>query len=661
MHMSGTTGTAFGAVKNIIVMIADGAGFNTLEATRLYMEANKASLEANGYASSLVIDQSQGFIDLAMSTHPLSTRTSPLAGDAGLAQDPNAVYSPEKNYDFDPVAGNTSGGYPRAFEGYDWNRSTAPDSGNTMSSLMTGVKSYNNAINVDGNGNPVLSLAELANSLGKSVGVVTTVSIGDATSAAGGGANNVTRGNRNAIVEEMFSEGILDVIAGPGNPDYDDNGNPVATPNNAWFGAELWDSLKDGTFTSDDGAGWTLLQDRDDIVAAGTGPAPESRLAIVAQAFTGTNAYRGGLFPSTEAPFTDPMNATSPTLTEMTSAALNKLNQDADGFFLTIEQGEVDRAMHANNFGRMIEGYIEFNDTLQFLLDWINSAESRATLQDTMIVVTADHDHMLFGPDGETVPYQAVQPDADGDGVPEYQWFSSSHSNQLVPLFVMGASANLVPGLADQVDSVFGPNGEQLAGSGRFYTDQAELGALMIDRFLVEADGDDDIAGGRVDDAIFGFGGDDTIAGLQGDDTLRGDRGQDLLEGGAGNDRLVGKAGNDTLVGGEGNDTLIGGGGADVIVFGARTAGTDRVNGFVTGLDAIEVARSGFGLTGMAPVAFRGFADRDDAVSGNAAFIYDSASGSLAFDATGGGVADAVVFAVFTNTLALASTDIVLV
>ena len=72
---------------------------------------------------------------------------------------------------------------------------------------------------VDGNGNPVLSLAELAASQSKAAGVVATVQFSDATPSAGGGAHNVSRTNAQAIAQEMFSAGVLQVIAGTGNPE----------------------------------------------------------------------------------------------------------------------------------------------------------------------------------------------------------------------------------------------------------------------------------------------------------------------------------------------------------------------------------------------------------------------------------------------------------
>ena len=464
-------------IKNIIVMVADGGGFNALEATRQYLGDVRG-----GPTGELTVDQ-LGFVATAQSVYALDTRTTPLAGPEGLAQNPIDVYDPGRNYDFTPVPGVTPSGYPAGFAGYDWNRATAPDSANTASAMMTGEKSYNNAINVDGNGNPLFSLAELANQQGKATGVVSTVQFSDATPAAAGGAHNIARANHGEIAQEMFSAGVLDVIAGTGNPDFNDNGQLRTTPDYDWIDQELWQSLKDGTFRAEDGSSWNLLQSRADIQAAASNTPADDRLAMIAEAFTGTNFYRSGANPATEDPFTVPRLQTSPTLTEMSMAALNHLNADPDGLFLMIEGGGVDRAEHGNSFGRTIEEYIEFNNSVQSVIDYINSPESKATFADTLLVVTADHDHLLFGPEGELIPYQRVQEDRDGDGVPEYQWFGNGHSNQVVPLYAYGAGADQVAGLADRVDAVFDINGERVAGSGRNYTDQAELGQFFLDQF----------------------------------------------------------------------------------------------------------------------------------------------------------------------------------
>lgn len=464
-------------IKNIIVMVADGGGFAALEATRQYLGDARG-----GPVGELTVDQ-PGFVATAQSVYALDTRTTPLEGPEGLAQNPIDVYDPARNYDFTPVPGETEAGYPAGFDGYEWNRATAPDSANTASAMMTGEKTYNNAINVDGNGTPLLSLAELANDQGKATGVVSTVQISDATPAAAGGAHNIARANRTEIAEEMFSAGVLDVIAGTGNPDFDDNGQPRETPAYDWISEEVWQSLKDGSFRAEDGSAWDLLQTRADIQAAAEGAPTDARLAMIAEAFTGTNFYRDGGDAATEDPFEVPRLQSSPTLTEMSLAALNHLNTDPDGLFLMIEGGGVDRAEHENSFGRMIEEYVEFDNAVQSVVDYVNSDESAASFEDTLLIVTADHDHLLFGPEGETIPYQRIQEDRDGDGVPEYQWFGNGHSNQLVPLYAYGAGADQVAALADRVDSVFDVNGEAVAGSGRNYTDQAELGRFLLEQF----------------------------------------------------------------------------------------------------------------------------------------------------------------------------------
>lgn len=452
--------------KNIIILIADGSGYNTLEATRLW---TGAPLYTDG----------NGFQTVGMSTYPLRTGTSPIAGDAGLAQDPNTVYNPVKNWNTTPVSG-TVGGYPRGFEGYEWNRGTAPDSANTIVSIMTGEKTYNNAVNVNGNGDPLLTLAEVAVQNGREAGVISTVQFGDATPAVGGGAHNVSRGNRQAIANEMFGSGVLSVIGGTGNPDYNDNGQ-LRTANYSWISEALWTDLKNGTNNSGyNGQNWTLLQNKDDIAAIAnmSVTAPE-KLAMIGMADNGLQAYRGGLTASTDNAYTTPFLETSTSYTDMLMAALNRLDQNDGGLYLLGEQGEPDRAMHSNNLGRTIESYIDFQNGVQAVVDWIDNPLTSADWSNTLLIVTADHDHLLFGPDGAVDPFQAVQLGLSGAGsLPEHMWFSGSHSNQLVPLMVRGAGADNIVALADTLDTYTDEQGRTF-GRG-LYTDQAELGKYLL-------------------------------------------------------------------------------------------------------------------------------------------------------------------------------------
>jgi alkaline phosphatase len=223
--------------------------FNALEATRQYLGDVRGGLPGE-----LTVD-GPDFIHAAQPVYALDPRNASVAGPAGLAQVAIDVYDPARNYDFPPVPGTTSAGFERGFAGYEWNRATAPDSANTMSAKMTGEKSYNNAINVDGNGTALLSLAEVVHQGGKATGVVSTVQISDATPAAGGGAHNVSRASHGEIATEVFHSGVLDVIAGTGNPDVNDNGQPATAANYDWIGQDLWNSLKAGRYKSQDGSG----------------------------------------------------------------------------------------------------------------------------------------------------------------------------------------------------------------------------------------------------------------------------------------------------------------------------------------------------------------------------------------------------------------------
>jgi alkaline phosphatase len=429
-------------IKNVIVMISDGAGYNTQQAVRYFTGAP------------LLMD-GPGWTGVAQSTYPLRTSTTP----GSTLQDPNTVYDPAKAYDTTPVPGNSAvpgfTTYPAGFKGYEFGRATYPDSANTMSSMMTGVKTYNNAVNVDGAGNPVYSLAQAMHDAGKSAGVVTTVQFSDATPAAGGGAHNIARANHAAIANEMFSAGTLSVIAGTGNPDFNNDGQPMAADYN-WMPQPLWSDLKTGSNTSGSNAqNWKLVQDRSTIQALANGTQTSAGpLAIIAQAFDGTQEYRSdpsGTDIATYLPGQTPKLTNTPTLSELELAALNKLGANPSGLFLMVEGGAVDRAMHSNNFGRMIEEYQEFQTAVGDVINWVNRADTDADWNNTLLIVTSDHDHNLYGPDGATIPFEGIVDNGPGN-LPGYRWFGSSHSNNLIPLYAYGAGSTgiVTPGGSDR-------------------------------------------------------------------------------------------------------------------------------------------------------------------------------------------------------------------
>ncbi len=447
--------------KNIIVMIADGAGYDMLGAARAWM------------GGPLEVD------------HPVWKRTSmatyALRRDAeGEGQDPEIVYDSAKAWDTRPLSGPSkcADGFELGYAGYEWHRCSYPDSANTMSAMMTGVRTYNGAINVDGAGANTISAAEVAKASGRRVGSISSVPFTHATPASGGGAHNVSRRSYHDIADEMLGTATLDFIAGGGNPDFDGDSRafgPEATEQDRfeWLSPAAWAALKDGT------SGWTLYQKRADVqdLAKFKG---EDRIIVIPEVKATLQVERAlpdGADRATDAPGDVPLNPAVPTLPELTRAALTHLAAGDEGLFLSIEGGAVDWAMHGNALGRAIEEYVDFNDAVKAVEAWLDDPATPQNWSNTLVIVTADHDHLLTGPDAD-VPFQPVEP--RGRGVlPGHKWWSTSHSNRLVPFYARGVGADALIGEADEMDMVTSADG-QLRGRGP-YLAQPEMGRTLID------------------------------------------------------------------------------------------------------------------------------------------------------------------------------------
>lgn len=100
-----------------------------------------------------------------------------------------------------------------------------------------------------------------------------------------------------------------------------------------------------------------------------------------------------GLFHSDHLPYfleTVEKNEQSvyPTLSEMTAKAIDVLSQDDNGYFLLVEGGRIDHAHH-DTLSRLALGEtVELSKAVQTALDKVD-------LDETLIVVTADHSHTM--------------------------------------------------------------------------------------------------------------------------------------------------------------------------------------------------------------------------------------------------------------------------
>ena len=105
-----------------------------------------------------------------------------------------------------------------------------------------------------------------------------------------------------------------------------------------------------------------------------------------------------------------------PSLAEMTAFALRRLERSPRGFFLMVEGGRIDHAHHGGNAYRALTETIELSRAVEVALGATDPA-------DTLVVVTADHDHTLtlagYATRGNPVLGLVVENDLRGEPAPE--------------------------------------------------------------------------------------------------------------------------------------------------------------------------------------------------------------------------------------------------
>ena len=355
-----------------------------------------------------------------------------------------------------------------AWSNFYYVKSCYTDSAAAATTMASGVKTYDAAIGVDVNGVPVPNALELAEAKGKATGVITSVEWTHAT-PAGHVAHNVNRNNYEQLGLQIVNVSAADVVMGAGHPWYDASGNLKATPNTFRYvgGSTTWDALVAGTAGGDaDGDGiadpWTLIQTRAEFQALMNGPTPK-RVLGTAQVFETLQQGRAG--DAMAAPYVVPHIEGVPTLTEMSLAALNILDDDPDGLYLMIEGGAVDWAAHSNQSGRMIEEAIEFERAVEAVMDWV---QKNSNWGETLLIVTGDHETgYLWGP-GSDPGWNPILNNGAGN-LPGMAWYSTNHTNSLMILSAKGDAAREFHRYADQYDPVYG-----------WYLDNAEVASLVF-------------------------------------------------------------------------------------------------------------------------------------------------------------------------------------
>jgi len=259
------------------------------------------------------------------------------------------------------------------------------DSAASASQLATGHFAGSEMIGLDRDGNPQATLLETAKRAGKATGLVSDTRITHATPAAFA-AHQAHRSQENEIAEDLLNA-EPDVMLSAGFSYW----IPQQANDKA---SALFQQLRQLTENS-----FIIESKRKD----------EKNLLERAQVkgyglvFNKTQLQQAqgkvlGLFAPSElqngiieTQLKNSDQRTQPTLKEMSAKALEILEQDEQGFFLMIEAGQIDWASHRNDTGWLLHEMLRLNETLHHVLDWA------AQRQDTLIIVTADHETGGFG------------------------------------------------------------------------------------------------------------------------------------------------------------------------------------------------------------------------------------------------------------------------
>ena len=112
--------------------------------------------------------------------------------------------------------------------------------------------------------------------------------------------------------------------------------------------------------------------------------------------------------------------AGEPSLAQMTTKAIDILDNNEQGFFLMVEAGRIDHGHHANSAFTALNDTVELSRAVQAALD-------KTSREDTLIIVTADHSHVFTMAGypkrgnpilGKVVDVGLQTPALDADGLP---------------------------------------------------------------------------------------------------------------------------------------------------------------------------------------------------------------------------------------------------
>ncbi|HAY37351.1 MAG TPA: hypothetical protein DCY57_10350, partial [Bacteroidetes bacterium] len=239
--------------------------------------------------------------------------------------------------DYQRVSGNGDTLFLDAFERgsvmtYSGNHRIT-DSAASATAYSCAIKTYNGAIGVDMDRQPVETILEAAEKAGYNTGLISTARITHATPAAFS-SHVVDRSMEAQIADQQLEKGI-ELIMGGGTMYY--------LPKEAGGGRTDGKNLLDAAVS----AGYTSVSNRNEMLAADT-------LPLIGLFTAGHMAYE-----------IDRDTAEEPSIAEMTTKALELLDNAEKPFFIMIEAGRIDHAGHENDTAAHLHDILAYDEAMR--------------------------------------------------------------------------------------------------------------------------------------------------------------------------------------------------------------------------------------------------------------------------------------------------------
>lgn len=282
--------------------------------------------------------------------------------------------------------------YTALIKTYNTNQQT-PDSAGTMTAMMTGVKTRAGMINIDSDGlradcagtagNELNTFLELMEDQGRSTGIVSTARITHATPAATYARSPERNWESNdGLSDEAVQNGCADIAAQLVGLDVGDGIDVILGGGRRHFiTAENGGKRTDERDLTGE---WLDRYADQTALYVQTGSELESADLAAADKLL-------GLFTSSHMSYEADRMANAkdePSVAQMTGSAIELLSKNEDGFFLMVESGRIDHGHHAGS------AYTALHDTIAFA-EAVKVAAEKVDLEDTLILVTADHSHVM--------------------------------------------------------------------------------------------------------------------------------------------------------------------------------------------------------------------------------------------------------------------------